>query len=531
MNQVLIIVLICFMFVLGYTAYVLGKEEDTVPTSQIPLSQLIHSLNGPAIPDFPALTLSQGSRPFTMDLAEFLGEGASIKEIQNANDKITAKVEDKTLTLHLDPFFIGSSTLDFMVSTPAHKDPVVKTLKVTVNENKGGPSNVHTPALPAKDATRRPPNSESWVYPDGKYIGECLPPYFPEEPLKPNKLKLCHPDWVDANNFYGKCEEDPTCQRCIKGHHSSKARQLSDAINANREEMRNQLVSILTEGGVAPESTVMIQSLNKGYYYHWANFVCSCDKNNIPVRNYTLVVVFDDDSYKRATAAGFMVYEPKWIPVHVDDKAASSFALGPHGIIMVFEHMMRNELIHLGYDVMFQDTDIVWRHDPMPWLMKTHPRLDIQVMYDGRTDGVGPINSGFIYTRSNCRTKIYLQTMIDNIVFFLWDRASQPFVNALVHHRKFRQISMRLLDTQLFMNGNLWTPEKPPDNWKDWDPMVMHASWTGNHLDKINKWSQVDQWYLTPECPLWEPEIFTSQVCSRLKDKIGIDCKAPRKES
>ena len=36
------------------------------------------------------------------------------------------------------------------------------------------------------DATRRPPNSESWVYPDGKYIGECLPPYFPEEPLKPN---------------------------------------------------------------------------------------------------------------------------------------------------------------------------------------------------------------------------------------------------------------------------------------------------------------------------------------------------------
>ena len=87
-------------------------------------------------------------------------------------------------------------------------------------------------------------------------------------------------------------------------------------------------------------------------------------------------------------------------------------------------------------------------------------------MYDGRTDGVGPVNSGFIFTRSNCRTKIYLQTMIDNIVFFLWDRASQPFVNALMHHRKFRQISMRLLDVELFMNGNRWTPVKAPDDWE-----------------------------------------------------------------
>jgi len=526
MNQVLIIVLICFMCVLGYTAYVLGKEEDTVPTSQIPLSQLIHGLNGPAIPDFPVLTLSQGSRPFTMDLAEFLGEGASIKEIQNANDKITAKIEDKSLTLHLDPFFIGSSELDFMVSTPAHKDPVVKTLKVSVTENKGGPSNVHTPALPAKvESVRQEKNGGN------DHDDRCYHPYFPDHPLRQNELKLCHPEWLESATYYLRCKNDISCGRCMKEEHKRKARNFLKAREDNLQKMHSEVQEILATRGLHPGDTVMVTFLNKGYYYHWSNWVCSTIKNNISVRNYTLVVVFDDDSYKRATAAGFMVYEPKWIPVHVDDKAASSFALGPHGIIMVFEHMMRNELIHLGYDVMFQDTDIVWRHDPMPWLMKTHPRLDIQVMYDGRTDGVGPINSGFIFTRSNCRTKIYLQTMIDNIVFFLWDRASQPFVNALVHHRKFRQISMRLLDTQLFMNGNLWTPEKPPDNWKDWDPMVMHASWTGNHLDKINKWSQVDQWYLTPECPLWEPEIFTSQVCSRLKDKIGIDCKAPRKES
>jgi len=516
-NQVVIVLLICFMFVLGYTAFVLGKEDDIRDT--VDLAQLVKGLNGPAMPDFPKVTLSQGSRPFMMDLN--LRAGSTIKPISTANEKITAKINGNNLTLTLDPFFVGTEELEFIVSTPDHKDPIVKTLPVTVIEYEGAAQNSYTPALPEKNS--RDPIDPNLLRHD------CLPPYFPEAPLKPNKMKMCHPDWIDGNSFFSKCDSDPTCNSCIQQHHHKKAKTLLDAINKNRADMHNEVVSILNAGGVARNGTVMVQMLNKGYYYHWANFVCSCDANNIPVRNYTLVVVFDDDSYKRATAAGFMVYEPKWIPVNIDEKAASSFALGPHGVIMVFEHMMRNELIHLGYDTMFQDTDIVWRHDPMPWLMKTHPRLDIQVMYDGRTDGVGPINSGFIFTRSNCRTKIYLQTMIDNIVFFLWDRASQPFVNALVHHRKFRQISMRLLDIDLFMNGNRWTPEKPPDNWDELDPLVMHASWTGNHLDKMNKWSQVDQWYLNPQCPLWDPEIFTEQVCTRMKDKLKLDCKSKKK--
>jgi len=516
-NQVVIVLLICFMFVLGYTAFVLGKEDDIRDT--VDLAQLVKGLNGPAMPDFPKVTLSQGSRPFMMDLN--LRAGSTIKPISTANEKITAKINGNNLTLTLDPFFVGTEELEFIVSTPDHKDPIVKTLPVTVIEYEGAAQNSYTPALPEK--IEDVPNG-------GNDQGEeCFHPYFPKKPLSQRELKLCHPEWLESATYYLRCKTDITCQKCIKEEHRRKARNFLKARDNNKDAMHKELKEILSSRGLHPGDTVMVTFLNKGYYYHWSNWVCSCDKNNIQVRNYTLVVVFDDDSYKRATAAGFMVYEPKWIPVNIDEKAASSFALGPHGVIMVFEHMMRNELIHLGYDTMFQDTDIVWRHDPMPWLMKTHPRLDIQVMYDGRTDGVGPINSGFIFTRSNCRTKIYLQTMIDNIVFFLWDRASQPFVNALVHHRKFRQISMRLLDIDLFMNGNRWTPEKPPDNWDELDPLVMHASWTGNHLDKMNKWSQVDQWYLNPQCPLWDPEIFTEQVCTRMKDKLKLDCKSKKK--
>lgn len=509
------ILTICALGVMLYTALIITKEAD----GDVGLNEKIKNLLTP-IPNLPEITVNKGAQPLTLNLKSILGDDASLKNIQNQNEKISINIEDSKLTLSFDPTYSGSSELEFIINSKKLRDPIVKNMKVDVKET---------------NQTRADFFSRSSVFDDPVDLPhECLPPYFPEEPLDLKKLKICHPDWIDSQTFFSKCENDPSCKRCIKDHQIRKADTLKKAISDNREQLRNAVVSLFTEKGIEEGGTVLLTMLNWGYFYHWSNWACSADKHNIPIRNYTLVVVFDDESQRRATEAGFMVYQPKWIPVKVDDKAASSFALGPHGVIMVFEHMMRNELVQMGYNVMFQDTDIIWKKDPMPWLQNTHPRLDIQIMYDGRTDGVGPVNSGFIFTRSNCRTKIYLQTMIDNIVFFLWDRASQPFVNALMHHRKFRQISMRLLDVELFMNGNRWTPVKAPDDWEKQETKdkvyVMHASWTGNHLDKINKWSVAGEWHLNPTCSLWDPGMFTDKVCKRLLNQTGIDCKAPKQD-
>jgi len=285
--------------------------------------------------------------------------------------------------------------------------------------------------------------------------------------------------------------------------------------------MRKSLKEMLDAKGIKPGDSVVSMTLNKGYYYHFANWACSVDANGIDARKFTIVSVFDAETKRRVEKAGFMVYHIDWYD-GISEKSAHKFGRGPHFRIMVLEHTVRSELVQLGYNTLFQDCDVIWRKNPLPWLENALEPWDIQVMWDGRTDAVGPANVGFIYARSNCRTKVYLQTMIDNMAFFVWTGSSQLYINSLMHLRKFRQMSVRVLDEDLFVNGHKWWPTKPPQNWNSMDPYVMHASWTDNHIFKIQKWNVTDNWYLRPTCKLWEPEIFSYKVCQELFATTGL---------
>ena len=81
-------------------------------------------------------------------------------------------------------------------------------------------------------------------------------------------------------------------------------------------------------------------------------------------------------------------------------------------------------------------------------------------MYDGRKDGIGPGNVGFIYTKPNCKTKIYMQTLVDNFKIFIWIGSSQLYINTLMNLPIFRQLDVRLLDSKKFVNGHQWKLEK-----------------------------------------------------------------------
>ena len=68
--------------------------------------------------------------------------------------------------------------------------------------------------------------------------------------------------------------------------------------------------------------------------------------------------------------------------------------------------LIMNDLIQMGYNVVNQDMDVVWRSDPRVWLLQQHERrvhyMDIEMMFDGRMDYLGPGNAGFYVVFSNC---------------------------------------------------------------------------------------------------------------------------------
>eukprot|EP00494_Astrolonche_serrata_P009687 UN09743 len=42
-----------------------------------------------------------------------------------------------------------------------------------------------------------------------------------------------------------------------------------------------------------------------------------------------------------------------------------------------------------------------------------------------------------------------------HFIFFIWTGSSQLYINSMLHLRKFRQMSYRVLDPEVFVNGIL----------------------------------------------------------------------------
>lgn len=69
--------------------------------------------------------------------------------------------------------------------------------------------------------------------------------------------------------------------------------------------------------------------------------------------------------------------------------------------------------VRLGYDVLFQDADLVWFKSP--WEVFDDPSFDAYCMDDGaRSERFSPLyaNSGFYYLRANPRIVHFMQTLL-----------------------------------------------------------------------------------------------------------------------
>ena len=61
------------------------------------------------------------------------------------------------------------------------------------------------------------------------------------------------------------------------------------------------------------------------------------------------------------------------------------------------------------------DVDVIWRRDPRVELAHIGRNMDVVASYDGRKDEVGPLNSGLVYMRSTCRSRIAMKSLLYNI--------------------------------------------------------------------------------------------------------------------
>eukprot|EP00850_Spirogloea_muscicola_P003002 SM000011S19180 [mRNA] locus=s11:1234586:1237562:- [translate_table: standard] len=122
---------------------------------------------------------------------------------------------------------------------------------------------------------------------------------------------------------------------------------------------------------------------------------------------HLLVLSFDDKGYSYCQKLGLHCYldTQESATKKGNYSGAAKVYMTPIYLDMMWRRLeLKRDILQLGYNVLFTDTDILWFQDPLPLLQAS--QLDIQFACDRwRTDPAKPaINAGFYFARSNNRT-------------------------------------------------------------------------------------------------------------------------------
>lgn len=141
----------------------------------------------------------------------------------------------------------------------------------------------------------------------------------------------------------------------------------------------------------------------------------------------------------------------------------------------------------LGYDVLYQDVDIIWYRNPTEYLHGLDGDMIFQ--YDHNTEArFAPfaVNTGFYYVRSNDRTRHLLTSLVTHTDLVWATESHTAALTALMNDHVTRYgLAVRVLDkeTDLFPSGYQWNekPEYLRDVWSDKArPFLFHMSRTIN---------------------------------------------------
>merc|ERR1712008_512433 len=119
-----------------------------------------------------------------------------------------------------------------------------------------------------------------------------------------------------------------------------------------------------------------------------------------------------------------------------------------------------------GYDVLFQDVDIVWYKNPIPFLQnyKKDENKHILLQDDGNRsirfgDAYG--NSGFYYVKSSPYTKYLFTSMLYSGILLIQYGSHQEVLNAKIsEHASLFRLRVAILDGKDFPCGKQYHREK-----------------------------------------------------------------------
>ncbi|KAL7448519.1 hypothetical protein ACHAWC_003027 [Mediolabrus comicus] len=281
----------------------------------------------------------------------------------------------------------------------------------------------------------------------------------------------------------------------------------------NVDTVQSELKELITKRNAVRDNTVVVMTVNVGQSELLANFVCAARSRGLDISN---VVVFPTDIESKTLAEGLGV------TTYFDEKNLGALPKGEARMYgdKIFASMMYAKILcvvyvsMLGYDVLFQDVDMVWFKDPLEYFHDPSntsiQNFDILFQHDGSGQmRYNPLsaNSGFYYVRANKKAQYVFTSLLYHGAFVRKSKSHQQvLVQLLLEHSSMFGTKVKVFDkleTDMFPGGyhyhQHWDTIKDIVNGKS-NAYLLHMSWTENKDNKLKFFRQMGEWYLQDHC-------------------------------
>ena len=285
--------------------------------------------------------------------------------------------------------------------------------------------------------------------------------------------------------------------------------------------------------------TVIVMVANEGVIDLVLNFLCSCREKAANIDISSIVVFLGQPEYvtliNKMGARGIYNQYLSKIP----KKAAGNYGDNTFGKLMWLKTTSVYIALTAGFDVIFQDADVVWLRDPVPYLQRVV--RDVAFMDDGaRTPRFTPyfVNSGFYYFKNTPKVKYLMERMLKSGPGEISVSHSHQsvLIRYLTEAHDLYGMDVNVLSSTSFPSGAMYHQNKSfiarIKKYQE-EPFVFHMCWTANREDKVKYLKDLGMWYLPEQEPTKQtcekPTLMTSWLESKqaeTKDILSYCCMA-----
>ena len=267
---------------------------------------------------------------------------------------------------------------------------------------------------------------------------------------------------------------------------------------------------------------VVVMVCNYGQSGLLFNFVCSARSRGIDLSN-VLLFATDGKVADLARSLNLHVFDVGDTFGEMPEQAAKSYGDKVFAGMMLSKVYCVSLVSQLGFDLLFQDVDMVWHQNPLDFFLGggdgdgesavADPEFDIYFQDDGsRSARYAPYspNTGFYFVRNNERTVYLFNVFLRMGDVIITSRTHQAALNDLISEfASWKGLRVKSYERdsalgRLFPGGVHYHRKK--DFMKGMmekkveQPYIFHMSWTHNKDNKRLFFQQMGEWYLKPEC-------------------------------